>query len=159
MAKRVSRTRKLLESIFRIRVWLDVDRIVNITKDLFASASILFAPPKAQKTSAKSAANEQSKAFDEAAHKFHINEKQIEAAQQALLNWSYFMVLVALAIVLLVVYYLSAGWWKASLLAAIGCGIALVLAFRYHFLSFQMRQRKLGCTFKEWLNEGLMGRK
>ncbi len=31
-------------------------------------------------------------------------------------------------------------------------GLFFVHAFRFHFLSFQIRQRKLGCTFDEYLN-------
>ena len=45
------------------------------------------------------------------------------------------------------------------LLQAIDTLIALVLAFRYHFWYFQMKQHKLGCTFNEWYRQGLLGEK
>ena len=45
-------------------------------------------------------------------------------------------------------------------LVAIGMSAAIfAIGFRYHFWYFQIKQRRLGCTFKEWFNQGILGRK
>jgi intracellular multiplication protein IcmV len=48
---------------------------------------------------------------------------------------------------------------KAFIVSLVVTLIALILAYRYHFWYFQMKQRKLGCTFSEWYKQGLFGEK
>ena len=47
-------------------------------------------------------------------------------------------------------YQFFYGSIKAFIVSLVVMLIALVLAFRYHFWYFQIKQRKLGCTFNEW---------
>lgn len=41
--------------------------------------------------------------------------------------------------------------FSGLVLGLAAAGLAFVNAFRYHFYAFQIRHRKLGCTFDEWL--------
>jgi intracellular multiplication protein IcmV len=55
-------------------------------------------------------------------------------------------------------YQLFYGSYQAAIVSFIILWIALVLAFRYHFWYFQIKNRKLGCTVYEWYR-GLLGDK
>lgn len=45
-------------------------------------------------------------------------------------------------------------WLTAVLILSFSMFVS-ALSFRYHFWWFQMRKRKLGCTFEEWKDETL----
>lgn len=57
------------------------------------------------------------------------------------------------------VYLIIGGHWKGVLVCFGVVLLAASLAFRYHFWLFQLEKRKLGCSFREWLKEGLLGKK
>ena len=67
------------------------------------------------------------------------------------------MVVLAVLILMYSVYLFIEGGHKGGIVALVVMFIALVLAFRYHFWYFQIKQRKLGCTIQEWFNHGLKG--
>lgn len=47
--------------------------------------------------------------------------------------------------------------FSGLLLGIASSGLAFVMAFRYHFLAFQIKHRKLGCSFDEWLSGRVRG--
>lgn len=48
------------------------------------------------------------------------------------------------------IYLATLGAWSAVLSAVVLSIMMLTQAFRYHFWSFQIMQRRLNCTLKEW---------
>ena len=160
MTKHMSKTRKLLGSLFRIRSWIDLDRIRTISTSLFTGAIKLFTPPKHTPVAdEKLPPAEQVEDFKRVASQYHLDNKALNKTAFSLLYWSYCMILFAVLLMALFIYYLIAGSFKACLLTFIGVGLAVILAFRYHFFYYQVKQRKLGCTVKELFQVELMGRK
>ncbi|PJD92568.1 MAG: type IV secretion protein IcmV [Legionella sp.] len=98
----------------------------------------------------KSKANAET--FEYAAAKYNLDEEALKAKAKGLQRLSYSLVVMALFLFFYAVYQLFNGSLRGVLISFVEVGIALVLAFRYHFWSFQIKSRKLGCGIKEWWN-------
>ena len=79
--------------------------------------------------------------------------------QKSLFRLSIFMVCLGLGFFGYALFELFMGTWLAMLITLIVVAFAFALAFRYHFLYFQMKEKKLGCTLSEWLHQGLLKEK
>lgn len=144
-----SRTGRLVARIFRVRSWVDYDRIKAFFVYMLRGTRHLVEPPaKAKRES-----------FDTAVEQMGLSEAGLKRKQKALLLWSRLMCLVAILVVAWAVYHGINGHIRASLISLVVVGVALVLAFRYHFWYFQIKSRKLGCTLREWFEQGLLARK
>lgn len=148
--KKRSRIIKLVSSILNVRRWFDWERMRAFTLYLGNGFKRLFVPQKAP-TDGES--------FSEAVKLLNLSDESILTKQKSLFRLSILMVLAAVLIFVYAGYQLFYGSIKAFLVSIIVTMIALVLAFRYHFWYFQMKNRKLGCTFNEWYRQGLLGEK
>ena len=147
--KRPSRILAILARIFNVRAWIDFDRIKSFTMYLVNGFKKMFVPQR----------NVATESFEEAMQRLNISEKDLQSRQSALYRLSLLMCGAALFIFAYAVYHVIYGSFKAVIISLVVMLIALVLAFRYHFWYFQIRERKLGCTIQEWYRKGLMGYK
>lgn len=60
--------------------------------------------------------------------------------------------LAALAVIY-AIYKLLIGDYLSTIVSFSVMLVCLALAFRYHFWLFQLQRGKLGCTWREWLND------
>lgn len=144
-----SRVVRVFNRIFKIRAWADWDRMKAFTLYLGNGFMRLFVPVK----------NVETESFDEAMARLKINNADLLIKQKALFRLSIVMVCAASLIFIYAGYHLFYGTFRATLVSLVLMMIALVLAFRYHFWYFQIKNRKLGCTFNEWYKKGLLGEK
>ncbi|WP_028388891.1 type IVB secretion system protein IcmV [Legionella fairfieldensis] len=147
--KSESRIVKLFNNIINIRAWADFDRVKTFTLYLVNSFKKFFIPQKRGK----------SESFEEAMLRLNISETDLQAKKKALYRLSLLMCAAAIFILTYAIYHIVYGNIRAVLVSLVLMLIALVLAFRYHFWYFQIKERKLGCTFREWYKQGLMGEK
>lgn len=145
---RRSRVGNLFSQIFKIGFWFDWERMKAITVSLGRGIKHLFVPHQNI---------EINETFTDATTKFELSDEVLLSKQKALYRLSMFMVLLAVLILSYAGYQLYYGSTKAFFLSLVVTLIALVLAFRYHFWYFQIKRRKLGCTFNEWYRQGLLG--
>lgn len=143
-----SRMSHVVKSIFDVRRWSDYDRVKTYTTYLMDGVKKLFVPQKA--------ASDVS--FEEAMALMKISEADLKKQQGALYRLSVFMCVLAAGFFFYAVYHLFYGAFRAVAISLIVMCMALTLGFRYHFWYFQMKQRKLGCTFSEWYRQGLRGK-
>ena len=54
-------------------------------------------------------------------------------------------------------YQMLYGGVLSVILSLVLSFVSLALAFRYHFWHFQIKHRKLGCSFQEWFRTSFMG--
>lgn len=148
--KKQSRIISVITQVINIRKWFDWERVKAFTLYLGNGFKRLFVPQKQKK---------EVESFNETIRKLNLSEQDILAKQKSLLRLSIIMLLAAVLILTYSGYQLFFGSIKAFLVSLIVTLIALVLAFRYHFWYFQMKQHKLGCTFNEWYRQGLLGEK
>lgn len=144
-----SRIVKLFSSIFNVRYWFDWERVKSFTLYLTNGIKRFFVPQQTQDT----------ESFTEAANKLNIDEAGLLSKQKALFRLSMLMVTLAGLIFGYSLYQLFFGTFRAVIVSLVVSMIALTLAFRYHFWYFQIKHRKLGCTFNEWYKQALLGEK
>lgn len=141
----------LFKRTFPIKKWCDFDRLQQATLYLVQGAKRLFIPTKLPQS--------KKEAFETVVKKFNVTTKHLDTQARALRWWGRLLCISGLGVAGWGVYHMSHSSFRASLISFIIMGIAFVLAFRYHFFAFQIQQRKLGCTFKEWVQYGLFRRK
>jgi intracellular multiplication protein IcmV len=144
-----NRTLKVISSMLNFRAWLDYDRIKASLKYIGGGIKKLFVPQQMK----------EARDFNEVMKEKGLTEDALKKQKTALLRLSYLMVVIGLGLFCYTVYLLIAGHWLAIFLSMVVTGLAFVLAFRYHFWYFQMKQRNLGCTIEEWYRIGLKGEK
>ncbi len=102
-------------------------------------------------SSAQKAAREET--FQEALSRLNLTEQDIESREREFKR----LVVVFAALGIGVLMYFIYAVTQKALIASLGSlGIfffVLGQLFRYHFWLFQIRQRRLGCTFKEWFRD------
>ncbi len=140
---------KLISSILNVREWFDWERVRSFTLYLTNGFKQLFVPQKSVKA----------ESFKDVTAKLDIDDENLLVKQKALLRLSLLMVVVAGLMFGYAGYQLFYGSFKAVIVSLVVTLIALTLAFRYHFWYYQIKHRKLGCTFDEWFRQGLLGEK
>jgi intracellular multiplication protein IcmV len=146
-----SRIGRLISRVLNVRSWLDWDRMKSFTFYLIDGFKKFFIPQKPNGKNGES--------FQAAKKRLNLSDSDIMARQIGLLRLSILMILIAVLIFVYSVYLLVVGAYTGGVVALVVTLIAVVLAFRYHFWYFQIRERKLGCTIQEWFKQGLMGDK
>lgn len=145
--KRKSKTGKFLKGVFNVRYWSDWDRtkrgsvwLVDTLKKFF----VIQEPTEVE-------------TFPQAMQRLKISNEDIEKRKRFLFGLAIFMATVAILLFGYAVYHLYYLNIAAFIISLVVMGIALVLAFRYHFWYYQLKVKKLGCSVREWFTNGLMG--
>lgn len=125
------------------KAWVDYDGVKRSFSLTWAIVGGLFAPPVVKE--------EGKETFEEAIARFGLTEAEIQEKANNYLMFSLIFVACG-SVALLFSFYLL--FYIGTFLGFI-LGFAVVLlfsaqAFRYHFWYFQIKCRKLGCTFEEW---------
>ncbi|MDX2345352.1 MAG: type IVB secretion system protein IcmV [Legionella sp.] len=142
-----SRFTGLFSRVFQFHSWLDVTRIKSFHQYIVESFRKLFVlrPQQAEES------------FDEAKVRLKLTDAMILKRQVALFRVSVLMITLASLLFFYGVYQFFYGSILGVFLTLILIVVALTLAFRYHFWYFQMKTKQLGCAWKTWLKEGLLG--
>lgn len=141
---------RVLTSIINVRAWSDYDRTRASLVYLRDGFKKMFVP---QRVSAPE------KDFDDIVKAKKLTEDDLMQQQKSLKRSSMMMLLFSLAVFIYSLYLLVHLNIMATVLSLVVACLGLVLAFRYHFWAFQIKQRKLGCTVAEWYRIGLKGEK
>lgn len=97
--------------------------------------------------------------FDSAMQRLNLSEQDILERKQALLRLSIMMLVITIGVFIYFCYHLGSGHLLGAMVSLVLTLLCAVLTFRHHFWYFQIKQRKLGCTLKEWFMIGLLGRR
>ncbi len=147
-----NRTTKVLKNIFNIRLWLDYDRLRAFNIYIVEIFKRVFIPSQTKQKDSKAT-------FEDAMVKMNLTEEGLVVRRNALFRLAILMSLIGFAVFVYAVYHLIEGNYQAAVVSLVVSMIGFVLAFRYHFWYFQIRERKLGCTLKEWYQQGFLGKK
>lgn len=142
-----SRVKQLFNKLFNIKKWIDFERIRAGKNYVISQASTYFIPKEQKK----------SESFLAAKKRLQLTDEMLLERQQALLRLSFLMLAIAFGIFLYVLYELWNGYYIAMLISLVVMCIALVLAFRYHFWYFQIKNKQLGCSVYEWFKRVILG--
>jgi len=89
--------------------------------------------------------------YKQAVARMKLTPDMLAQRKQVLFRLSCFYGLLSLLLFAYTVYLLFVGTWNAVLMSGVLVFVMISLAFREHFWYFQMCEKRLGCTFKEWL--------
>lgn len=121
--------------------WLGYSTIKDITRGMVGTAKIYLVPQEEV---------DDKESFNEAQQRLKLSEQAMTEKAQDFFRVFLIYAIIAGFIFLYAFFLLFDGYFRSFFLAAvIGC-LALANAFRYHFWYFQIKNKKLGCTLKEW---------
>ena len=121
--------------------WLGLNAVKQNTRttwDLIKGLFIIPTPERAE-------------TFDEAVKRFNLTSADILEREKDYLFYAFIFLVLAVSLLAFGCYLLFVDRSFAGFV--LGIAVAALFtsqAFRYHFWYFQMKQRKLGCTFDEW---------
>jgi len=121
--------------------WVGYDSLKGQNKTLWELVKGSFVIPQA----------EYQENFDQAKQRLKLNEENLKQAQHTYQLLAFIFAGLGIISFLTGVYLLFQHGSFTSLI--LGCAVTLLFlgqAFKYHFWFFQIKQRKLGCTFDEW---------
>ncbi len=144
----VNGTKRAVKSLFNLSAWTDSSRLKTQSRNLGAMLKTLFVPQKAR----------YHENFDEALQRQHLTENDIRARMDEFKRIAHILFFVTALIFGYGIYLLIDLSLKGAMVAIAVSGVAFAQAFKFHFWYFQMKKRKLGCTFKEWFNETILRR-
>lgn len=147
-----SKTVRVLSNMFNFRLWFDYDRLKAFNQYILEVFKKVFIPTQIKPKNSKAS-------FKEAVGKMHLTEEGLISRSKALFRLAILMSTIGFALLVYAVYHLIEGNYQASVVSLVVAMIGFVLAFRYHFWYFQIKERKLGCSFKEWYQQGFLGKK
>ena len=140
----VRTTKKVAGHIINIRAdkWIGVDYLTSITKDNLAWAKVIFTPKK----------TEREETFEQALARLNLTEADIIDRKHEFTRL--FNLFATLSLILLTygIYLAFQGNYMGFAMCFGLTIFSIGQSFRYHFWLFQIKQRKLGCTFQEWFN-------
>ena len=142
------RVKSLFNRVFKIQCWSDANRVKGFFYYVFGMFQRLFVmrPKPAEEE------------FSKAQARLNLTDDMLLKKQQSLFKVSVLMAVFGLGMLFYTVYQCFYGSFVAVALSLIVSLLGWAFAFRYHFWYFQMREKKLGCSFSEWLNQGLLRR-
>jgi intracellular multiplication protein IcmV len=129
--------------------WMDIRSASTTAKEIGKNAKDLFIPQKAK----------HKETFAEAVLRLNLTEEDIQLRMKSLLRMATIYCSIAILLVAYTVYLLANAHLFAGLLGTVLTVLALSFAFREHFWYFQMQQRHLGCTIKQWFIATFLGAK
>lgn len=133
--------RGTLSLFFDLPRWIDAKSYVQTNKTLYEKIKDTFRIAKA----------ERKESFEEAMKRLNLKEKDIQARikhNKQALNMLLFLILL-LCLYGLYLFFNAA--WSALILLFGVIIFTSVRAFKYSFWNFQMTEKKLGCSFREWM--------
>jgi len=131
------------------RAWVGYDNIKDNTRTIKTMVTDAMTVRKPERT----------ETFEEALERMDINEKDLPSIQTTYLSYAIFFVFLAvldLGYGIYLLFYHHA--FLGLILSLAVCALLLAQAFRNHFWYFQIKERKLGCTFEEW-RDNLLGKR
>lgn len=126
---------------FRVTSWLGLDNLRDVTGKVGTTARSVFTPEQP----------EQVETFEEALRRLNITAADLEKRHQEFRRLMFIYLLVAIAFFVYSLYIVIAFGNLMGFFIGLALTVfALTFAFRYHFWIYQIKHKKLGCTFKDW---------
>lgn len=126
---------------FKVTKWLGVDQIKDSTKSFTNVGRNLFISQQADFP----------ETFEEALVRLNITAEQLEQRKREFTKLMIIYIIIALMVfcygIYIVAYYRNFMGFIMSFAITI---YALTHAFRYHFWIYQIKNKKLGCSLREW---------
>lgn len=129
------------KTFFNPAGWLGYNELKTYNSIIWSNLKELTTIEKPQRT----------ETFEEAMQRLDLTDTDVqETSNRYLLYAIIFVSLGALAFAIGFVFLIGYHTFSGFVLAMACVAILLTYAFRFHFWHFQIKHRKLGCTFDDW---------
>ena len=145
----IDSAKKSLVSNFNFKEWLGarmLQQSTGVVRDIYKNFRSVSATPSPGLRDVPM----QQQSFAEVMARNGITEEELKRIQQRtkiLLKIYGFCFVVVLAYS---IFLIARGYYEASLFSFVLLLVLLSFMFREHFNYFQMKERRLGCSFKDW---------
>lgn len=129
------------KTFFNPRAWLGYDALKEQNRTIwsFVKGATAVAQP------------ERTESFAEAMQRLNVSEEELPGIARDYFRYAIFFLALAVLDFMYGIYLLFHHHaFLGFILAFAVCILILIQAFKYHFWYFQIKHRKLGCTFAEW---------
>jgi len=133
--------KKIIKPFVDVPRWMGYQHLATTSRSVFSLVKKYFTPNQSQ----------HSESFEEALQRLNLTQADLlqRVQQFRRLMWIWFFLFILT--ISYSVYLLSENSLR-GFFPGIGIAtITLTQIFRYHFWIFQIEQRRLGCTFRDWL--------
>ena len=137
--------RRGLFGSFRFRQWIDYDHLVENFKFIQSACRFLKKQPVGEKNLYTG------ESFEACMQRLGVSEVDLQQRMRTAKAFTAFYALVGLCALGYAIYMETRRLWLAGLMVFLLAMLFLGYAFRENFNYFQMKQRRLGCTYQEWL--------
>ncbi|MES2203765.1 MAG: type IVB secretion system protein IcmV [Pseudomonadota bacterium] len=134
--------RGLANTFFDVPRWVNAKQYVQTNKTLYAKIKDVFRIAKAQRE----------ETFEAAMHRMNLTEQDLKERMAA--NQRGIIILLSfIGILCLYGFFLMfKGAVAGTFVVLAVIALSAVRAFQYSFWNFQIKNRRLGCSFQEWLS-------
>lgn len=142
---------RMVKPLVNVPKWMSAKQLTSDASYIANVAKRVFSPQQAKRK----------EDFEVAIKRLNLTEKQIterykEFRKLSIIFGITFIILLGYAIYLLLGIDPEVSW-RAIALSLIVSLIALAQFLRFHYWMYQIKKRKLGCSFKEYFLNGLLG--
>ncbi len=141
--------KKIIKPAVDVPKWVDYQQLVKNNRSIFSFIKKFFIPEQAKIQ----------ESFEEALSRLKLTSADLMQRRKEFsrLMWIWiFLFLINIAYSIYLLHHHSYRGFYPCLGISI---IILTQVFRYHFWLFQIKQRRLGCSFRNWLNGQFIGKK
>ncbi len=143
---------EVVRGFFNFRMWMGADGLRAFWQFIVLTAKRMFVPNSHKTT-------ESDENFAAAQTRLGLSEEELASREKALYRLALLLFTIGVLLFFYAIFQLIYGSFHGFLLTIALTGLACVIGFRYHFWSFQIKERKLGCSLREWYRYGLRGEK
>jgi intracellular multiplication protein IcmV len=147
---------KVFKPFVNFPLWMGWKQIGSSSRDLKNLAKAVFRI-KLEKNEEKKPATE---TFEQTMARLNIDEEKLKERQKQFLKLTLFYFALGLALLSYTIHlFITTHFFLASFVTLILSVLMFTYAYRQHFWYFQIKSRKLGRTFKDWVAFTLKGTK
>lgn len=136
---------------FDVKRWVGLDQIKESGKTVHGMYDDIF--------NKKSNKAQEPKTFEACVQRYNLTEEMLQKKRRMLVYTSLGCLAGSFLIFAYTIYLILSGIYFSSMVSFMLALLLLAYAYREHFNAFQIKQRRLGCTFKEWVSHTFKGGK
>lgn len=148
--KFLRRLNRTVKPLVDLQAGLDIERNQRQLKTVTGLVKAVFTPIPTPA---------EPESFDHAVDRLNLKQQDVTNRIHEFRNLALIMFLLFMGMFLYTLYSLFNLNWFPVVVGLSISGVLLALTFRYHFWYFQAKHHKLGCTFREYWQQAILGKK
>lgn len=137
-------TFKVIGKQFNVKQWVGYGQLKQNAQRLYRDGKVIFTKP--QQLPAET--------FEEAKHRLQLSDQDLLERYKTCKMYFNFFIIFAFALLFYTLYLMYMHSYLGAILSLAITFLLGVQAFKYNFWMFQIKNKKLGCSFDEWRSGG-----